>query len=307
MSVKPLISARIGRSSQIILGLLLVAVWWPISWTHIRPFSDYYFFPLWLGYILTIDGVVAIRTRTSLWSRSRSRFLLLFVCSIPFWWIFEWMNGYLHDWHYVAPTTYTTVRYALLASISFSTVVPAVLEMTELIASLGLGERLPRLPAWKLEVRGIIAFHVLGWIMVALVILFPRYAFPLTWLSIFFIVEPINALAGQRSIGYFVRMGDWPALWNLMIAALATGFFWEMWNFYSMPKWTYSVPFVGFAHLFEMPVLGYSGYLPFGLEVFSMFALVFLLLFRKPQQYAIVSCTETTVIATRSAERTTRK
>ncbi len=289
MAFRPLIWAHIRRTPQIILGLLLVAMWWPIAWTQLRPLSDYYFFPLWLGFILTVDGIVRIRTHTSLWTRSRSRFIMLFFCSIPFWWIFEWMNGYLHDWHYVAPTTYTTIRFIFLASLSFSTVVPAVLEMAELVASFRVGERLPNLPAWKLTTRGILAFHLLGWIMVALVLLFPRYAFPLTWLSIFFIVEPINTLSGQRSIGYYVRHGDWSALWNLMTAALITGFFWEMWNYYSMPKWTYSVPFVGFAHVFEMPVLGYSGYLPFGLEVFSMFALVFLIGFRSPQRFAIIS------------------
>jgi len=39
-----------------------------------------------------------------------------------------------------------------------------------------------------------------------------------------------------------------------------------MWNFYSLPKWKYDVPFVNRFHIFEMPLLGYAGYLPFGLE-----------------------------------------
>jgi hypothetical protein len=39
-----------------------------------------------------------------------------------------------------------------------------------------------------------------------------------------------------------------------------------MWNFYSLAKWKYSIPFVERFHLFEMPILGYAGYLPFGLE-----------------------------------------
>jgi hypothetical protein len=45
------------------------------------------------------------------------------------------------------------------------------------------------------------------------------------------------------------------------------GFFWEAWNFYSYPKWVYHVPFVSWLKLFEMPLLGYGGYLPFALEV----------------------------------------
>jgi hypothetical protein len=39
-----------------------------------------------------------------------------------------------------------------------------------------------------------------------------------------------------------------------------------MWNFHSLAKWIYAVPFVNRFHLFEMPLLGYAGYLPFGLE-----------------------------------------
>ena len=51
-----------------------------------------------------------------------------------------------------------------------------------------------------------------------------------------------------------------------MIAALVCGFFWELWNWHSEAKWIYTVPGVERWHLFEMPALGYAGYLPFGLE-----------------------------------------
>ncbi len=33
-----------------------------------------------------------------------------------------------------------------------------------------------------------------------------------------------------------------------------------------LSKWIYEVPFVSRFKIFEMPVLGYAGYLPFGLE-----------------------------------------
>ena len=49
------------------------------------------------------------------------------------------------------------------------------------------------------------------------------------------------------------------------LAALTCGFFWETWNYFSLARWTYAIPFVQRFHLFEMPVLGYGGYLPFGL------------------------------------------
>jgi hypothetical protein len=50
------------------------------------------------------------------------------------------------------------------------------------------------------------------------------------------------------------------------MAALICGGFWEMWNFFSLAKWKYSIPFVHRYLIFEMPLLGYAGYLPFGLQ-----------------------------------------
>ena len=54
--------------------------------------------------------------------------------------------------------------------------------------------------------------------------------------------------------------------------------FWEMWNFYSLPKWTYVIPYVGFWKVFEMPLLGYLGYPFFGIVVFSYAAVALMLM-----------------------------
>jgi hypothetical protein len=276
------------RFAQGLIGLVLIALWWPIAWLRIRPLSDYYFFPLWLGYVLTIDGLVEMRTGTSLWRRSRARFVVLFLISVPFWWVFEVLNRFLENWHYNSPAHYSTVVYVALASLAFSTVVPAVLESAELINSFHVGYWANRLPVLRLRPPVLVAFHLLGWVMIVLIVVIPRYAFPLAWLSVYFIIEPINVALGQRSSGTLAREGHWRPILNVMLGALMTGFFWEMWNVNSIPKWTYTVPFVGFAHLFEMPILGYLGYLPFGLEILSIFGLGFWLVERRPQQYVRV-------------------
>jgi hypothetical protein len=43
-----------------------------------------------------------------------------------------------------------------------------------------------------------------------------------------------------------------------------------MWNYWSWPKWIYHTPGVQFLHVFEMPLLGYGGYVPFALELFGL-------------------------------------
>ena len=60
--------------------------------------------------------------------------------------------------------------------------------------------------------------------------------------------------------------GDWRRVFRFALAALICGFFWELWNFHSLAQWVYSVPYVDRFLLFEMPLLGFAGYLPFGLE-----------------------------------------
>ena len=60
--------------------------------------------------------------------------------------------------------------------------------------------------------------------------------------------------------------GNWGGAVAASMAAFLCGVFWEMWNFYSLAKWQYSIPLVHRFLVFEMPLLGYAGYLPFGLE-----------------------------------------
>jgi hypothetical protein len=58
-----------------------------------------------------------------------------------------------------------------------------------------------------------------------------------------------------------------------------------MWNYFSYPKWVYTVAWGGFAHIFEMPLLGYGGYLPFALELFAVYHFVMGLLGEKKTDY----------------------
>jgi hypothetical protein len=86
---------------------------------------------------------------------------------------------------------------------------------------------------------------------------------------------------GHRSLSSYLAKGDWRPIKALFVGVIVCGFFWEMWNFYSYPKWVYHVPFVDFARIFEMPLIGYGGYFPFSLELFALYHLVVGLCHRK--------------------------
>ena len=119
--------------------------------------------------------------------------------------------------------------------------------------------------------RFLIGAMALGLLSLGSLILWPRYAFPVTWLCIFLVLDPINYLRGQPSLFASLRRGDWQLVVAMGVGALICGWFWEMWNYWAMPKWHYTVPFSEYPHVFEMALLGYGGYLPFGLEVYAAY------------------------------------
>jgi hypothetical protein len=95
----------------------------------------------------------------------------------------------------------------------------------------------------------------IGLTMLVLSIIWPGYFYPFLWGSVFFLAEPINAWRGRPSLLGHLRSGDWRPAVALGLGALVCGFFWELWNFYSYPKWTYTTPGVDFLHVFELYAL----------------------------------------------------
>ncbi len=255
------------------LGVGLVAVSWPLNWLLPGMRTNWLFFPLWLGYCLTVDGLVLVRRGSSLWSRHRLAYVGLFVTSVPAWWLFEAINQRTQNWVYLSHPV-GRVEYALLASLSFSTVIPAVFGTAELAASWRWLQRLPRGPRLPGTRPVTIAFFAGGWVMLALLLAWPRLFFPFVWLSLYFILEPVNVWLGNRSLFDHTARRDWRPVVALWLAGLVCGFFWEMWNSHSFPKWTYHVPGVGRPKLFEMPLLGYGGYLPFTMELYALHHLI---------------------------------
>lgn len=253
------------------LGVALVAAAWPVSWLQVGPLSEYTFFFLWLGYILAIDALVLHRKGTSLLASSTWVFWGMFLASVPVWWAFEGINQFTHNWYYVGAEGYSALHYTLEASWNFSIVIPAVFETAEMVGTLDLVKRLRR--GWALPVSRKVLLWIIALGLLSLVTLafWPRYTFFATWLSLFLLLDPINYFWGRPSLLKQASRGDWRLVAAFAFGALVCGVFWEMWNYWAFPKWHYSIPFVGFAHVFEMPLLGYTGYLPFGLEVYAAY------------------------------------
>lgn len=267
-----------ARAPRLWLGLALIATAWPLSWANELwsggPRTHLLFFPLWLGYVLVVDGWCELRTGASAWTRSRSGFCLRFVLSAPAWWLFELLNVRLANWEYVGREHFTAVEYALLCTLSFSTVLPAVLGTAELVRSFPFVERFANGPRIARTPRRAALYALIGIAMLLAMLARPKWFYPFCWTSLVFLFESLAFATGRRGFSEDLERGDWRPWWSLWVGGFACGFLWELWNVHSYPKWVYDVPGVEFAYLFEMPALGYLGYLPFAMEVYLFASLV---------------------------------
>jgi hypothetical protein len=271
------------------VGLGLVAVFWTLNWTLPGPRTHWAFFPLWLGYCLTIDSLVLLRSGTSLLTRDWKKYIGLFLISAPIWWLFEAANWRLQNWVYLGSNLFTGPEFFSWATLNFTTVIPAVFGSAELMNTYDFIKRFKHGPVIRGDMPTSRVFFASGVIMLVLMWAWPKVFFPFLWLSIYFILEPINIWLGNRSLAHWTEKGDWRPVLALWCGVLFTAFFWEMWNYFSYPKWVYHVPWGGWLKIFEMPLLGYGGYLPFSLELFAMYNLVVGLLGHKDTEYVQIT------------------
>ena len=253
-------------------GCFLSISFWYLAWNRFAWFAGfqlYTFTPIWIGYILVVNGIKQIRTGHSMVVDSPFYLLKLFIVSALFWWFFEYLNRFVQNWYYVGIGNLTSFDYFLYATLPFSTVLPAVIGTYELLKTFpflyrGLNNFIVlKIPSSKRIAFGILLLFAVGFSFIGI---YPDYLFPLLWVSPLGIIVAIQTLNEEKTIFANIAKGDWSDIAMFAFSALICGFFWEMWNYHSVAKWVYEVPFVGSYKIFEMPLLGYSGYLPFGLE-----------------------------------------
>ncbi|MBF0529858.1 MAG: hypothetical protein HQK55_11435, partial [Deltaproteobacteria bacterium] len=178
------------------------------------------------------------------------------------------MNVYMLNWRYVGITPDPWLRWPGYF-IAYSTVLPGIFETTELLQSLGLFKNL-RLRPRSSSSGWYFIFIAIGFFFLFAPMFWPQYFFPLIWGAFLFLLEPILHARGGRSL-----MRDWergePRMFLLLLTSgLICGLLWEFWNFWAESKWVYSVPYVGWLKVFEMPILGFGGFPPFAVELYVM-------------------------------------
>lgn len=254
------------------IGLMVMAAGWMLAWTRFQwfsPFQGHTFCLPWIGYIMVINALSVKRSGACLLTLAKGRFIALAAGSAVFWWFFEYLNRFVQNWYYVGVDVMGPLAYTLFASLAFATVLPAVLStqywlLTFNILGRGLQTKpLPcRVPQSALG-SAVLVVSALGLTSLGV---WPDQLFSLVWFAPLLIITGLQTLDGRPTIFTPLAKGDWRWVITAALAALICGFFWELWNIGSQARWQYTIPYVNRFHLFAMPILGYGGYLPFGLE-----------------------------------------
>ncbi len=168
----------------------------------------------------------------------------------------------------------------VLFLIAYSTVWPAIFEWYTLLNTFpALSVRFSNGP--KLALPG----NLMLWGGLAMIFVTVFFPYPLFWVMW---IGPLAVLSGtliRNNIwSPFTAMaqGDWGPALLVALSSLCNGIFWELWNWGSNQPaglaptnpnyWIYDIPYVNVIHICaEMPILGYFGYLPFGILVWVFF------------------------------------
>ncbi len=253
-------------------GIAIMTVGWVLAWTRFpwyEPLQRHTFYIPWIGYILLVNAICYRRSGHSLINDTPGRFILLWPVSALFWWFFEYLNRFVQNWYYVGVENFSALEYAFHASLAFATVLPAVISTQRLLLTFAIFNQGLRaiapvgLPQGKTSAVLTLCAAAMG---LALIDPFSDYLYPLVWIAPLVVITSLQALWGRPTLFTGLRTGDWRSIITAALAALICGFFWELWNFKSLSRWEYAIPFVDRWRIFAMPLLGYGGYLPFGLE-----------------------------------------
>jgi len=236
------------------------------------PFMKTWFYCFaWWSFLLALDGVNVRRTGASTLFGAGSDFLFSAFLSVPVWLVFELFNLRLKNWSYQGVPASLPERWAGYF-IAFATVIPALKIIAAFIRSLHKNKkwacgRLAVTPAFlRLSL-------VLGFASLTATLVWPRLFFPLVWLGFIFLLEPLNYRRRRPSLLGDLEEGDASRLAEWLSAGLAAGLIWELFNFWAGSHWEYHIPYLNFGRIFQMPVFGFLGFLPFALEVFAIAAL----------------------------------
>ncbi len=218
------------------------------------PVLENYTYPMvWWGLLPIVDAFNYRRRGLSLWRGRARHFLLITIpVSVLFWLLFEAFNLAAPQWRYKGGIDNLHAE-VLFGFIAFATVIPIMVESYWLASGpFCLPESFAAVfRRW----RG--AAIVIG-VMFGAVPFFNRLFWfnQGMWLAPGLVLLPFAKSPPCSRTSRFVIA--------LAASGLVAGFSWEMLNYWARTHWEYLI-LPAAPHLFQMPLLGYTGFIPFAL------------------------------------------
>jgi hypothetical protein len=234
------------------------------------PFMKTWFYCFaWWSFILVMDSVNFRTRRHSPLSESTRNFMFTAFISVFVWLLFELFNLRVKNWSYHNLPSSAFERW-LGYFIAYASVIPALREVSFFLESFLEGKKLAlfRIKANPFFLK---LYILIGVLFMFLSLFRPGLFFPLIWLCFMFLLEPVNYWLKNESLLRDQERKDWSRIWSWILAGLVAGFLWELFNFWAGSHWEYSLPYLDFWRVFQMPVFGYTGFMPFALEVFIFY------------------------------------
>lgn len=256
---------------------------WFLTWARINIFfniESYTFVPLWWSFILILDGMVYKRNSgKSLISEKPNTLKLLAVISCFSWFAFEYLNFFvMENWYYPNNKVFSNFGNIFWFSLSYTTVLPAIFEWYMLLKTFKYFRyRYSNGPKVHVSTKALMVYYLVGLFLAFGMGYYPYLLFWVLWVALVPLLSAAMALTDYWTPFTPIKDGNWAPTMLIALATLFNGFLWEMWNFGSEwfhngapvnPNyWKYSVPYLDKVHIFsEMPILGYCGYLFFGVN-----------------------------------------
>lgn len=261
-----------------LLGLIIIIFAEATMFLRIQPIVFWVTPAVWFGYILLVDSIVFMLKGNSLLVNRKLRFIQLLLLSVNFWYIFELYNFLIPGWTYIGLPE-TRLDTFIMGSLSFSTIMPAIFETTELVQQLHIFSKI------NLKVKmHLNKFLVAILIVVGIIFLITPFVFVSAWVWAFvwtgfiFLLDPILYIFhDEKSLIMLIKKRKFNTIISLLVAGYICGFLWEFWNYWATSKWIYVFPIFQNIKIFEMPIVGFLGFGPFALELYVMYNFVKLL------------------------------
>lgn len=254
------------------LGLAIMLLSQLMMFAKIEPVYSWFTPMQWTGYILFLDALrLKLRGESYLFHRT-GEFVFMLIVSDACWFLFEAYNLHLQNWYYInLPENMILRIFGYFWA--FATVTPGILLTSDVLDDLAVFKgatfatvRISSTVTWTLV--------VIGFLFCLVPVLVPQviaiYLFAPVWVGFVLLLDPINYRRGMPSLLANLERGSAQKLLSLFLAGLICGVLWEFWNYWAGRKWIYSVPYFSELKIFEMPLYGFLGFLPFAAECYVM-------------------------------------